>query len=63
MAFLMAYLILAYLLPFLCFCYFDNLLRFKISSGFRSLKTSLLCIIGELARGGSVTVTVKVSDR
>ena len=30
---------------------------------FGSLQTSLLCILGELAWGGSVTVAVWVSDR
>ena len=30
---------------------------------FRSLQTSLLCILGELAGGGSVAVAVSVSNK
>ena len=38
-------------------------LRFEAFSVIGSLRTSLLCIMGELAGGGSVAVAVGVSDR
>ena len=56
-------LILAYLLMFLRFCGFDELLHFFGGERLGSLQTSLLCIVGEIARGGSVAVAVGVSHR
>ena len=47
----------------LSFCRFNDFMRFDIFSGFKSLRSSLLCIVGELAGGGSVAVAVGVSDR
>ena len=49
--------------PFNCLIALDDYLRFNKFLVFGSLQTSLLCIVGELAGGGSVTVAVGVSDR
>ena len=50
------------LLPF--FCRFDDFFWILIYIHFvGSLQTSLLCIMGELAGGGSAAVAVGVSDR
>ena len=50
---------------FLRICCFNDFLRFCLGLVFGSLQTSLLCIVGELAGGGSVAVAVAVgaSDR
>ena len=42
---------------------FLGFLHLDISSGFGSLRTSLLCIVGEIAGGGSVAVAVGIGDR
>ena len=42
---------------------FDDHLRFEMLSGVWSAKTSLLCIMGELAGGGSMAGAVDVTDR
>ena len=39
------------------------LMFFLIFRVFGSMRTRLLCIVGELAGGGSMAVTVGVSDR
>ena len=41
----------------------EDFLRYEMFSIFASLQISILCIMGELAGGGSVTVAVAVSDR
>ena len=47
---------------FKVFCRFGDFVRCEMFLGFGSLQTSLLCIVGELAGGGSVAVDVGVSD-
>ena len=42
------------------FCYFNNFCVWNIFSFFGSWPTSLLCIVGELAGGGSVAVAIGV---
>ena len=48
---------------FLHFFCFHDFLRSELFWGFGSFCTSLLCIVGELAGGGSVAVAVGVTDR
>ena len=42
---------------------FNNFLCKQIKLGFGSLQTSLPCIVGKLAGGGSVAVAVGIIDR
>ena len=49
---------------FLDFWSFNDVLDFEFFlGGFGSLQTSLLCIVGDLAGRGALTVAVGVSER
>ena len=48
---------------FLWICSFIDFLHFDIFWVFETLQTSLLCILGGLAEGGSVDVAVSDSDK
>ena len=52
-----------HLLKFNCHC-FNDFLHFRIFCAFLgSFQTTLLCIVGELAEGGSVAVADGISDK
>ena len=44
------------------FCCYNDSLRFEIFQVLGSLRTSLLCILEELAGGGSVAMAVGITD-
>ena len=56
-------LLLAYFYIWWCFWYFLWFFCFNFWRFFGSFQVSLLCIVGELAGGGSVAVAVSLSDK